>query len=249
MAERDLPDGAGHQREAQRQRAVEPRVGERLQQVRRRFEERQRHRCGDERNEQPRRHVPGLARRDERARQRLGRQRALAAEEAVRLPHQDDQQQREGEQVAVRRAEDRHAVALDQPQQQAADDGARHIAHAADHGGHHALERRLEAHRRADVVVVHAHQQAREPAQRGGDGEHRLVHAVDVHAHLLRRVAVLRGGAHGPAELRETQEHEQHRRARDADARDQQVERADGAGADLAGASRAAAWAASAGRG
>ena len=51
--------------------------------------------------------------------------------------------------------------------------------------------------------------------------------AVDVDAHLHGGVAVLRRGAHRPAELGVAQEGEQQQRAGEADAGDQQVERAD----------------------
>ena len=65
---------------------------------------------------------------------------ARAAEDAVRPQHEDHDQNHEGEQVAVARAERRDAVALDQAEQQAADDRARHVAHAADHLRHDALQ-------------------------------------------------------------------------------------------------------------
>ena len=63
--------------------------------------------------------------------------------------------------------------------------------------------------------------------------EHRAVHAIDIDAALLRGVAVECGRPHRPAELGEAQEDVEQQRAGKPDAGDQQVERADGAAADL----------------
>ena len=179
------------------------------------------------------RDVPGAARRDEGAGQRFRRRAAAGGEQAVGAEHEHDQQQHEGEQVAVGRAEQPDAERLRQPQQHRAADRAGHVAHAADHLGDDALERRREAHRGVDMVVIHADQQAGQAAQPGRDGEHGPVHRIGVDAHLAGGLAILRGGADGPAEPREAQEREQRGGTDQPGAGDQQIECADGAGADL----------------
>lgn len=156
-----------------------------------------------------------------------------AGEQAVWPQHEHDDQQQEREQIAVAGAEHGDAVALDQSEQQASDHRTRHIAGTADDFGDDALERRLQAHRGVDLVVVHADQQAGNAAERSRNAEHGLIDAIDVDAHLHRGVAVLRGGTHGPAELAVAQEHEQQQRAGEADAGDEEIERSDRAAADL----------------
>ncbi|MDR8804531.1 hypothetical protein FEP89_05287 [Burkholderia multivorans] len=225
MAERDLPDRAGDEREAQREQAVQPRVGQRLQDIRRCAEPGRHGRERDQRDDRRARHAQRLRGCEEGARHRLGRQRAVRAEQAVRPPDEEHDQQPEREQVAIARAEQRDAVAFDEPEQQAPRDRARHVAEAADQQRDDALQRRLEAHRRIDAVVVHADQQPAHAAERTCDRKHRLIHAVDVDAHLQRRVAILRRRAHGPAEPREAQEAVQQCGRRDTDAGDQQIER------------------------
>ena len=234
LSERDHAGGAGDQRQADRQHGVEPADAERLQHVAVAHDQRQRERHDGERHDEPQRHANGRARRDEGAGERLGRQGAAAAEDAVRLEHEDQDHHHEGEQVAVARAERRDAVALDQAEQQAAGDRARHVAHAADHLRDDALQAGLKAHVGVDRVVIHADEKAGHAAERRRDREHRAVHAVDVDAALLRGVAVERGRPHRPAELGEAQEDDRAAaRWSKPDAGDQNVERPDGAAADL----------------
>ena len=209
MSERDLPDRARHQRQAEREHAKQPGVDQGLQHVEGHWKQRQDRKHGDRDQQGPARNAHRAARRNERAGQRLRRRLPRAREQAVRPQHQHDDQQQEREQIAVAGAEHRDAVALDQSQQQAADHRARHVAGAADDFGDDALQRRLQAHRGVDLVVVHADQQAGDAAERSRNAEHRLIDAVDVDAHLHRGVAVLRGRAHRPAELAVAQEHEQ----------------------------------------
>src|SRR5579883_171865 len=232
MTEGNLPRRAGDQRQAQSEHRREPGVGESLQQVWRARRQRQRESRERERGDGPARQANGPARRDEGADQGLALDRRAAAEQAIGQPEEKSDQQHEGEEIAVRGAEQRDAVALGQAEQQAADDRARHIADAADHLRDHPFQGRLKAHRRIDVVVIHADQQAAEAAQRGGDGEDGAVDRVDIDAHLLRRLAILGGGAHGEAELGETQEDIEQGRAGEADRGDQNVHRADRAVAD-----------------
>ena len=233
VPERDLADRAGNQGEAEREHAEQPGVDQGLEHVEGHRQQRQDREDAGRDQQRPARNAHRAARRDERAGQRLGRRLPCAGEQAVRPQHEHDDQQQEREQIAVAGAEHGDAVALDQSEQQAADHRAGHIAGAADDFGDDALERRLQAHRGVDLVVVHADQQAGDAAKRSRNAEHRLIDAVDVDAHLHRGVAVLRGGADGPAELAVAQEHEQQQRAGDADASDQQIERADRAAADL----------------
>ena len=233
VSQRHQADGARHQGQAEAQQGIEPGVGEDLQDIGIRQDERKQGQGDRHREQRPGGHVERLAGRDEGPGHRLGRRLALAGEQSVGPQDQDDDQQDEGEEVAIARAEQGDAVALDEAQQDAARDGAGHVAHAADDLGDDALQGRLEAHRRVDVVVIHADQQAAHRAQARGDGEHRAVHGVDVDAHLLRGVAVLRRGAHRPAQPREAQEKEQQSGAGDADEGDHEVERADRARTDL----------------
>ena len=91
----------------------------------------------------------------------------------------------------------------------------------------------MEAHVGIDRVVIHADEKARDAAERGRDGEHRAVDPVHVDAALLRGIAIERGCPHRPAELGKAQEQIQRERADEADAGDQDIERADRAAADL----------------
>ena len=157
---------------------------------------------------------------DEGAGERLWRRLLGTGEQTVRPEHKDHDQQQECEQIAVAGAEDRHAVAFHQPQQETANHGARHIARAADHLRDNTLQRRVKAHRSIDLVVVHADQHAGKATKRGGNPEHCLVHAVDIDAHLHGGVAVLCRGPHSPAKLGIAQEDKQQQRTGDADTGD-----------------------------
>jgi len=192
------------QSEAERQERHEQSVGEGLQEIRFIPHEREKPRCGDQRDERRAGQAQRLRRRDEGPGHRFGRQLTTPAEQAVRRRRQDQDHEDEGEQVAVAGAEQGDPIALGKPQDQAAGYGPRHVAEAAEQHRHHAFERCVETHGGVDAVVEHADQQTADGAERGSDGEHRHVHAVGVHPHLARRIRVLSGGAHRPPKLGET---------------------------------------------
>ncbi len=92
--------------------------------------------------------------------------RRAGAEQTVRKPYEEDDQEDEGEEVAVGRAEKGDAIAFGETENRAAEDRAGDIADAANHLRDNPLERRLEAHGWIDVVVIHAHKQSPEAAER-----------------------------------------------------------------------------------
>src|SRR6185369_789832 len=142
--------------------------------------------------------------------------RAELAEQAGRAHEQDDDEEREGDAVAVGRERVPRDVLLGEAEREAAHHGAGHVADAAEDRGDEGLEAERQAHER-----VHLRARAGEE-QRGGGGEGAPERegvgddAVHVDAHEPGHLRVERHGAHRGAELRPVDdvlqhEHEQHR--------------------------------------
>ena len=106
---------------------------------------------------------------------------------------------------------------LDDPDDQAADDGALEVADAAhDRGGERdqaGREALVELHR----AVVERVDQARGAGQQAAEQEGQADRAVDVDAHQAGGVGILRGGAHGLAVLGLADEVEERDQQRDGD--------------------------------
>ncbi len=109
---------------------------------------------------------------------------------------------------------------LDQPDQDRAEDGARQVADAAQHGGRERDQPELEA-----LVVAHGRHVERvehpgRARERARDHERERDRPVDVDAHHRARVHVLRGRAHRlplPRLLHEVEQHQQDRRRHEDD--------------------------------
>ena len=100
---------------------------------------------------------------------------------------------------------------LDDAQQQAADDGARHRSEPADHHGDEALERRPHAEHRRDLLVDREHQEAGGAADRGGARERQQHGARHIDPDQVSGRRTVDDGAQRQAEAAAV-EHELHRR-------------------------------------
>ena len=94
-----------------------------------------------------------------------------APEEALRPQEQDEDQDREGDRVAVGRGEVAHDHDLRDADQQAAEDGARDVPDAAEHGRHERLQAVHDPHERVDLGDLHADEHARRRRERRAEGE------------------------------------------------------------------------------
>ena len=160
LAERNLPSSPGDQGEAQRQHSGKPGVSEGLQEIGLRIDERQGRRRQRQAPQDRRRDANRTGRRKEGASQGLGMHTA-SSEYAIGLQHQRADQQDEGEEVAISRAEERDPVAFRKTEDEAPENRARHVSDAADHSRDDALQHGVEAHAGIeDVVVVHPDQKA-----------------------------------------------------------------------------------------
>ena len=213
-----------NQSQAQGKQPVKPCVDQDLEYIGVGHDQGQQHGSRTQRPDSPGRQAHRAAGRNEGAGHRFGRQSAPVAEESAGAHDQHRDQDAEGEEIAVARPECRHAVALDQPKQQAADNGTGDGAETAEQRGGKALERSLKTHRRVDAAVVHAHQCAAHTAKGGSQGEGGQVHPIDINAHLLGGIAILGSGAYRPAEPTEAQEGPQGEAAAQAHRRNQQIE-------------------------
>ena len=85
---------------------------------------------------------------------------------------------------------------LDQPDQDGAEDGARQVADAAEHGGREGDQPELEALVEPHGRHVERVEKPGRAGERAGDQERERDRAVDVDAHDRRGLLVLRGRAH-----------------------------------------------------
>ena len=92
-------------------------------------------------------------------------------------------------------------IDLDQPDQDAADHGARHVADPAQHRGGEGPQAGGVADDEARIVVVEAEDQAGRAGERRAEKEGDDDDPVDVDPHHARRLRVLRGRAHRLADL------------------------------------------------
>src|SRR6266550_3796289 len=142
----------------------------------------------------------------------------VPAQQATRPHHEHEHDEGEGDGVAkLRHFEPDDAV--DDAEQQSADDGACEAGESADHGRGKCLERDV-AHHAGVEVVDRRDQHARHRAHRGTHSPAEGIHPTDTDAHQLCRYAVLRDGPHrdprwAEAEERKEEGHQHQRHQED----------------------------------
>src|SRR5207237_2688575 len=94
-----------------------------------------------------------------------------AAEDAGRAHEQDGEQEAIDADIHGARAEPGDGEGFDHADQEAADDRAPDVAHAADYHRRDALERNLLAHERARLLVVEREEKAAERSEQAADDE------------------------------------------------------------------------------
>src|SRR6185503_809695 len=115
--------------------------------------------------------------------------RALA-EESVRPEDEHQDQDREDDGVGPPRGDVLVAPRRQEPYDQAAEGGSRHVADAAEHGGGERPETGLVPHVPLADVVVHPLDNAGRPRQRPADEERQDDRLLDVDSHRLGGLSV-----------------------------------------------------------